>query len=329
MAKCRERISDRTPHKIETCPESGQAQVVRFQRNSPLARRFRDAGALCVVGLSISAAIGFLQDPTPFGDDAIYYIGTVKALTSNFPFLAWDPHVFAGYMPAIGLSWLTFLAPFVLARIGLDAISSFHLSFVAVFLLFGLAVYYSARSVGSGRLVSFSMSILAWSTNAYWNNTIWGGAYNRAFTIPFLFLAMGATYRYAGCMNAAKAQGSNYWLGVAAWTLAYVGDIFVAIAGAALGLAFLLLSAGRRSIVTVLKPVHWSKRLDLTVLSWFDLGVDTKLCVRSLGPLVGRCVCSNKSSSIVDSECPLGFALCNGSLLVRNGLASVTMAVSS
>ena len=228
---------------------------MRFQRNSPLARRFRDAGALCVVGLSISAAIGFLQDPTPFGDDAIYYIGTVKALTSNFPFLAWDPHVFAGYMPAIGLSWLTFLAPFVLARIGLDAISSFHLSFVAVFLLFGLAVYYSARSVGSGRLVSFSMSILAWSTNAYWNNTIWGGAYNRAFTIPFLFLAMGATYRYAGCMNAAKAQGSNYWLGVAAWTLAYVGDIFVAIAGAALGLAFLLLSAGRRSIVTGLKRV--------------------------------------------------------------------------
>src|SRR6266702_3360023 len=273
MAKCRERISDRTPHKIETCPESGQAQVVRFQRNSPLARRFRDAGALCVVGLSISAAIGFLQDPTPFGDDAIYYIGTVKALTSNFPFLAWDPHVFAGYMPAIGLSWLTFLAPFVLARIGLDAISSFHLSFVAVFLLFGLAVYYSARSVGSDRTVSFSMSILAWSTNAYWNNAIWGGAYNRAFTVPFMILAMGATYRYASSLNSDRLLVRGYWICLAAWTLTYLGDVFLAITGTAIGSIFLLFSAGTMNIVSGLKRVGlvFLPAVGLTLWQWVPI----------------------------------------------------------
>src|SRR5207248_9844304 len=100
------------------------------------------------------------------------------------------------------------------------------------------SVYYFGRSVGSDRIVAFSTSILAWSTNAYWNLTIWGGAYDRAFTIPLLFIAVGATYRYASQVNYGGRSTREYWLCLAAWTLVYLGDVFVAIAGTLLTVIF-------------------------------------------------------------------------------------------
>ncbi|OLD04297.1 MAG: hypothetical protein AUJ07_04500 [Crenarchaeota archaeon 13_1_40CM_3_53_5] len=246
---------------------------MRLPRDSSLARRLVEAGVICGVGLSIAVVIGFVQDPTPFGDDSIYYVGAIKSLGSNYPFLGWDPHVFAGYIPTIGLSWLTYLVPFLLVRAGYDVISSFHLAFVFVFLLFGLAVFYFARSVGSDRTVSFSMSILAWSTNAYWNNAIWGGAYNRAFTIPFMILAMGATYRYASSLDRDRLLVRGYWICLVAWTLTYLGDVFLAITGTAIGSIFLLFSAGTMNIVSGLKRVGlvFLPAVGLTLWQWVPI----------------------------------------------------------
>ncbi len=226
---------------------------MRLRAGGRLPRWLVDIGAISAVGISIAAVIGFLQDPTPFGDDSIYYVGAIKSLASNYPFLGWDPHAFAGYVPTIGLSWLTYLVPFALVRLGYDAISAFHLAFISVFLLFGVAVFYFARSVGSDRTVSFFMTILAWSTNAYWNNAIWGGAYNRAFTIPFMIIAIGATYRYASSLNSDRLLTNSYWVCLAAWTLTYLGDVFLAITGTATGSIFLFLSAGRVNIFAGLK----------------------------------------------------------------------------
>ena len=228
---------------------------MRVRAGRRVSQRLFDSGVLCAAGLWIASVIGFLQDQTPFGDDAIYHVGLVKNLASNFPYLWWDPHIFAGSVPIIGLSWLTYPAPALLVRMGLDAISSFHIEFISAFLLFGLSVYYFARSVGLERILSFSMSILGWSTNTYWNLTIWGGAYDRAFTIPLLFIAVGATYRYASQVNYGGRSTREYWLCLAAWTLVYLGDVFVAIAGTLLTVIFLLFCAGIDNLATGLKRI--------------------------------------------------------------------------
>jgi len=217
---------------------------LRFQSNSRFTRSLAEIGAVCAIGFLIASILGFLQDPSPAGDDAFYYVGMTKALVSAFPYLAWDPHLFAGYVPTIGLSWMTFSVPAALVGLGLDAISAFHVSFVGAFLLFGLSIFYFARSVGSGKMFAFSMVILAWSTNAYWNNAIWGGAYNRVFTVPFMFFALGATYRYASHVNLGEAKSREYLLCLGAWVLTYLGDVFISIAASVPGALFLLLSAG-------------------------------------------------------------------------------------
>ena len=226
---------------------------MRLPRGNRLARRLVDIATICAAGLAIAAVVGLLQDSTPFGDDALHYIGETRALTANFPFLAWDPHAFAGYVPTIGLSWLTYLPPSLLLRMGLDALSSFHLTFVCEFLLYGVSVYYFARSAGSDKIVSFSIPILAWSTNAYWNLTVWGGAYDRAFTIPMMFFSFGTTYRYVSQLNSGIRVVRYYWLSLLSWTLLFLGDVFVASAAACLGFIFLLLSGGRHDLASGLK----------------------------------------------------------------------------
>jgi hypothetical protein len=143
----------------------------------------------------------------------------------------------------------------VLAKLGFDAIFSFHIAFMGAFLLFGLSVYYFARSVGSDRTVSVFTSVLAWSTNAYWNIAIWGGAYNRAFTVPFMIFALGTTYRFVSRLDSGRLRKRDYWFCLGAWTLTYLGDVFLAIAGTAIGLVFLLLSASRDNFVSGLKRI--------------------------------------------------------------------------
>lgn len=211
--------------------------------------------ALCSIGLAIAWVIGFLQSNAPLGDDGILPVGTIQDLASNFPFLSWDPHLFGGYVPIIGLSWLAYLLPAVLVRSGQDAISTFHAGFMVAFLLYGVSVYYFARSLGSERIVSLCMPILAWSTNSYWNLTIWGGAYDRAFTIPWVFIALGATYRYASLLNSGGLYRRDYWLSVSTWSLVFLGDVFIVLAGVLLGLIFLFLSGGTGNPAAGLKRI--------------------------------------------------------------------------
>lgn len=217
---------------------------MRILRSRELVERLFEIGALSSVGIAIGIFIGFLQSSAPFGDDSIYYVGTTESLATNLPFLSWDPHTFAGFVPTIGLSWLTYLPPLLLTRAGMDVRFAFHTSFVGAFLLFGLSVFYFARTVGAAKIVAFAMSILAWSTNAYWNTTIWGGAYNRAFSIPFMFIGLGAAYRFVSRLECGKGD-REYWYCLMAWTLLFIGDVFVAIAGSMLILIFLLLSPGK------------------------------------------------------------------------------------
>jgi len=228
---------------------------VRIRIRQGIGEWLFDIALVCVIGLAIAWVVGFLQDPTPFGDDSIYYVGATKSLASNLPFLAWDPHVFSGYVPLIGFSWLTYIGPFLLVKAGFDAASSLHASFVFVFLLFGVSVFYFSKTVGSGRIVSFSAAILAWSTNTYWNITIWGGAYDRAFTLPFMFFAVAVTYRYVSLLDSGQIRRSQYWICIGAWSLTYFGDVFVAIVGTMVCAVFLLLSTGVDKITTGLRRI--------------------------------------------------------------------------
>jgi len=127
---------------------------VRLRVSPRPPRRLIDIGVLCTAGFGIAWVIGFLQTPAPFGDDAFFNVGEIKSLASNFPFLAWDLRLFAGYVPITGLSWLAYLPPALLVKSGLDAKSSFHVAFVFAFLLFGLSTILEGVLVQIGSLPS-------------------------------------------------------------------------------------------------------------------------------------------------------------------------------
>ena len=233
-----------------------------------------DVILVSVSGLIVASIVGILQNPNPFGDDSIQFVGMIGFLASGLPHVFWDPHSFAGYSPTTGLSWVNYLPPVILVKIGFDPVSAFHFSFVIVLILYGLSVYFLSRVLGATRLVSIFLPILAWSTNSYWSGTIWGGAYNRVFTLPLSLVALACTFKLSKFLNAGTSANKEYVICLLTWTLTLLGDVFISIASVAIGSLFLLLSAGggnnlvvgSKRVMLVFSPV-----LLLTSWQWIPI----------------------------------------------------------
>ncbi len=222
------------------------SNIARFSRRLPLPERslVLDLSFVIGSGLWILGSVGLLQNGSPMGDDALFHVANIRNLASALPNFAWDPHTFSGYSPTVGYAWTAWLPPAFLILLGGDPASVFHVSFLANFLLLGLSVYYFARKIEAHRIVAIALPVLIWSTNTYWNISVWGGAYGRVFSLAFMFTALALTYQQA--TRAERGDGAlwRYLLVLSLWIMVFLSDIFMAMIGFAVAFLFIVFSAG-------------------------------------------------------------------------------------
>ena len=227
-----------------------------------------DSLFLASLAAIVLEALGILTNPAPVGDDALVHIKKIVDLAGNFLQFQWDPRSFNGYRPSIGFAWASYGPPAFFVSLGLDPTIVFHLTFVTYFLLIGPSIYYFARTVGARRVVAIAVSVLGWSTTGYWGY-VGGGAYSRVFTLPFMFAALGLTYRYVTLQNRGQHDRKTYWLLLATWFATLLGDVYIGIVPVLVGFPFILLSAGPGSIRLGLRRLVAILLPSLALTSWF------------------------------------------------------------
>jgi len=215
-----------------------------------------------------------LISTTPRGDDTTVHVQKIIDLSRNFLNFHWDPRQFNGYDPSIGFAWASYAPPALFVSLGLDPLVVFHWTFLAYFLAMGPCVYYTLRSLSARRVVALAGSVLAMSTPGWWGY-VGGGAESRVFTLPYMFLALGLTIRYARAQNLGLGSARTYLLLLALWTLTVLGDVYVAAVPVIVAVIFVLLSAGTnhfraglRRVATLFVPV-----LAFTAWFWIPLGL--------------------------------------------------------
>ncbi len=212
--------------------------------------------------------LDLLTNPTPMGDDALVHIKKIIDLAGNFLQFQWDPRSFNGYRPSTGFAWASYGPPSLFVSLGFDPTLVFHLTFVSYFLLIGPSIYYFAQTVGARRIVALAVSVLGWSTTGYWGY-VGGGAYSRVFTLPFMFIALGLTFRYMTLQNQGRPGRRTYWLLLTTWFLTFLGDVYIGIVPVLVAIPFILLSAGRENILVGLRRLGVILLPVLVLTSWF------------------------------------------------------------
>jgi hypothetical protein len=199
---------------------------------------------IIIAGMLIMGAVGILWNIEPMGDDALLHLANIRNFAINFPYVSWDPYSFNGYSPTIGFGWTIFLPIAIFSGPEFNAVLTLHVAFIVYFLLLGISVYYFATTVKSHRLVALALPILMWSSNSYWNYSIWGASYGRAFSLPFMFTTLALTYEYVAFLNEGKAVQRKYWLVLSFWFMTFLTDVYIAIISVGIATIFLILSAG-------------------------------------------------------------------------------------
>jgi len=226
----------------------------------------------CIILLAVQAvaleSLGLLTNPAPQGDDPLIHIQKIIDLSKNFLHFQWDPRSFNGYIPSTGFAWQNYALPVLFVLLGLDPVAVFHATFLAYFLVFGPSVYYFCRTMGSERLAAIALSVLAWATIGYLGY-VGGGAYDRVFTLPLMFISLALTYRYAALQNAGGASSRLYWLLVATWSITLLGDVYIAAVPVAIAMVFLALSAGWNHLRAGVLRLAAILLPSLTLTSWF------------------------------------------------------------
>ncbi|HEX4921608.1 MAG TPA: hypothetical protein VFV92_12820, partial [Candidatus Bathyarchaeia archaeon] len=234
----------------------------------PGTRWIVDSCILVAMELVILQSIGILFNTTPVGDDTLVHVQKITDLARNSPNFYWDPRQFNGYDPSVGFAWASYAPSAIFVVLGLGPVVVFHWTFISYFLAMGPCVCYSLRCLKARRILCLAGSVLAMSTIGYWGY-IGGGAESRVFTLPYMFLALGLTFRCVEAQNQALVSTRRYLMLIALWTLTLLGDIYIALPPIAVAMLFLLLSAGTHNLRTGLARVATVFLPVVTVTAWF------------------------------------------------------------
>jgi hypothetical protein len=150
-----------------------------------------------------------------YGDDGPFFGYLTQMYASNFPFFIWEPHFYSGH-PMTGFGAITFLPMVLLVKLVFSLTDALYYSFWFYFILLGLSLYYLAKQLAP-RWVAAGVPFLAWTATTYWNSTIWGGSYDRAFALSFLFMAIAATYKYVSA--GPQVDKKHYFMALASWVI--------------------------------------------------------------------------------------------------------------
>jgi len=228
---------------------------------------------LILIGFALFRYVIPTPDSLTLGDDATLWAHYVSLLSQNLPLPTWDSCCSGGY-PVAGIPFFLLLPASIAARFGIGAVASLNDSFMLFFILLGISVYYLARRLKAPRVIAVIMPLLVLSTNTQWNATIWGGSYDRFFSLPLLFFTVGATFRMVNGNNVRKR---DYVFTVTTWTLTLLSNLHIAVPTMLLATVLLVLSpdsfkAGLRRLVRVLIP-------SLTITAWYWTGILQHLLV--------------------------------------------------
>lgn len=233
-----------------------------------------DCMIVSFVGLLIFWKVVGLPGTRVYGDDATLWVYAISLLAREFPYPIWDPYIFGGYVP-LGFGPTVLLPGAMAVKLGLNPNYALNYSFLIFFLLIGLSVYYLAREVGAPRIISIGLSILSWLPNTIWNGTIWGASYDRIFSVPLFFFAIGITYHFVSrwhheAVSLSKISGivlsRGYAIVLLVWIATLLGNVYIAIGTMAVLSVMVLLSFKRITmgftiLVSLLIPA-------LAVTSW-------------------------------------------------------------
>lgn len=155
------------------------------------------------------------------GMDVTLQTHFAQMASNNLPFYLWDAFYYSG-QPMIGFSSSVFIPMIVMLKLGVDLATTFFYSFWFYFLAFGLSLYYLAKQLSPSRLVALCIPFIAWASTTWWDATIWGGSYDRAFALPFLFTSLALTYKYI-------SQGDSpskklYFLTLFMWVMVFFAN---------------------------------------------------------------------------------------------------------
>lgn len=200
------------------------------------------------------------------GLDGPFTSHLAQMFTNSFPFYLWEPYAFNGSpMLAVGPAIYTPLA--ILLKLGLDATNTFFFSFWFFFLLFGVVLYFLTKQLTGSTLIALSMPFIAWASDAIWNATIWGGSYDRMFSVPFLFIGITVTYKY---ISQKTPSTKLYLLTLLTWVVLLLVDMHVTFQFLMVAPLMVIFSCGKNLLTGVKKA--FSLLLPAMAITFFEWG---------------------------------------------------------
>lgn len=194
-----------------------------LEEKSPLAflrsflhkgNRLWDLVSITIIIIGVFVVGILLESPWsgyPKGDDGTKWVSLAQFTSLGFPDIMWDHKWFLGYNPHLTNSPLFSLSIMLISYItGLPVLESFHTIFFLSVLGTGLVVFGLTRALKIPRVFGVALAFLLWSTPAYWNYSIWGGAYDRVMAIPIAFWMLFVAIKHIYSINEDKSK--SYWL---------------------------------------------------------------------------------------------------------------------
>ncbi len=138
------------------------------------------------IGYYLGAWTGY-----PKGDDVYWHLSSIKFVADNFPNIDWYPYNYSGYHLFSKYPYLSYLIIASVYKItGIELEILFEGFFFISLALFGASIFKLSRLLNIPRLDSIALSLLIFTVPAFWNLSIFGGAYIRIFTLPFIIFSI-------------------------------------------------------------------------------------------------------------------------------------------
>jgi len=211
----------------------------------------------------------------PKGDDVFVWMGKARFLFDNFPRIpSWDPATNLGTKPFMGngisplIYWL--IALVTKAFLIKDVAITFHFFFLLSFFAIGLSIFFLGKVLGIPSFLSFCFALLFWTTPALWT-IITGGAYDRIFYLPLIFLCIIAWVKHVRAINKRNKREEVRWeiLAIITYAVTAVSHLFIAF----IALSTVFLSYLFEKKIKVLVKVF---ALVILLSSWFYYPVAMK-----------------------------------------------------
>jgi hypothetical protein len=210
---------------------AGGLHGLRAQPETATGKRNRALGLIAIASLgSAVLLLGWLMGAWtgPLkGDDVFFHAANVRFVAENFPHIWWFPNSHGGEPLMLSYPIAPYLLMAGLARLGLQLDVVFRLFLAASLIGIVIGLYFLARRLRLGRLLSFGIAFLPLTSHAFWSWSLVGGAYQRVGAIAFLILSILFCYRYIESRDTGRESRFAYFFLVSGVVLTALTHVLV------------------------------------------------------------------------------------------------------